>query len=178
MLADHFAMMKRRTLLTRTGAGLATLSAASLAGCSDDGGGNGTTDDGHGDPSEPLPELSLSDQTLESTVDQLAIAGQQVGLRRGTQHEDIHFAVTLSVTNEGDRRIDLEDYGYQLNLYDNGDVRLELGDTWTANGDTLDPGETGSVLIQVSFIETQASPEDVDSYRLVLGCGSGNSAYC
>jgi hypothetical protein len=175
MLPDQFAVMKRRTLLTRTGAGLATLSTVALAGCSDDG-GTETTDGG--DASEPLPELTVSEQTLQSTVDQLAIAGQQIGLRRGTQHEDIHFAVTLSVTNEGDQRIDLDDYGYQLDLYDSAENRLELGQTWAIDGDALDPGETGSVLVQLSFIDTNATPEDVDSYRLVLGCGSGNSAYC
>lgn len=167
--------MKRRTLLTQAGAGLATLGAVSLAGCSSDDDGNGN---GNGDPSEPLPELVLSEQTVESTIDQLPIAGRQVGLRRGERHDDIHFAVTLSVTNEGTRRIDLDDYGYQLDLYDDAGTKLGLGDTWSANGDALDPGETGSVLVQVSFIGTEATPEDVDSYRLTLGCGSSSSAYC
>jgi len=167
--------MKRRTLLARAGAGMATLSAVSLAGCSSDDDGNGN---GNGDSSEPLPELTLSDQELRSTIDQLSIAGQQVGLRRGTQHDDIHFAVTLSVTNEGGQRVDLDDYGYQLDLYDDTEVKIELGSTWAVDGDALDPGETGSVLVQVSFIDTEATPEDVDSYRLILGCGSGSSAYC
>lgn len=168
-------MMKRRTLLTRAGAGMATLSAASLAGCSSDDGGNGNGDT---DPSEPLPELVLSEQTLESTIDQLSIAGRQVGLRRGEQHEDIHFAVTLSVTNDGQQRVDLDDYGYQLDLYDEAGTRLQLGNTWVVNGDALDAGETGTVLVQVSFIDTEATPEDVDSYRLILGCGSSSGAYC
>ena len=167
--------MKRRTLLTRAGAGMATLSAASLAGCSSDDGDGGN---GNGDDSEPLPELALSDQELRSTIDRLPIAGQQVGLRRGTQHDDIHFAVTLSVTNEGEQRVDLEDYGYNIDLYDDGENRFELGETWADDGDTIDPGETGSVLVQISFINTNATPEDVDSYRLVLGCGSGSGAYC
>ncbi|MFW5978450.1 MAG: hypothetical protein ACOCP2_04360 [Halohasta sp.] len=174
--------MKRRTLLTHAGAGMATLGAMSMAGCSSDDGngddGNGDDGNGDGDSSEPLPELTLSDQTVRSTIDELPIAGQQAGLRRGQRHDDIHFAVTLSVTNEGDQRIDLDDYGYELDLYDDAGNDITLGDTWASDGDTLDPDETGSVIVEESFIDSEATPEDVDSYRAILGCGSSSSAYC
>jgi hypothetical protein len=156
---------------------MATLSAVSLAGCSSDD-GNGDDENGDGNSSEPLPELTLSGQTVRSTIDELPIAGQQAGLRRGQRHDDIHFAVTLSVTNDGDQRIDLDDYGYQLDLYDSAENTITLGDTWASDGDALDPGETGSVIVEVSFINSQATPEDVDSFRVILGCASGSDAYC
>lgn len=164
--------MDRRTLLRRSCLGLATVGTVGLAGCSSESGGEG------GDPSEPLPELALTGQTLNSTIDELTIAGYQNGLRRGRQHEDIHFAVTLSITNEGDQRVDLADYGYDLTLFDETDTDITPGDTWASNADTVGPGETGQVLVQVSFLDSPANPEQVRRYRLVLGCGQGASAYC
>lgn len=165
--------MKRRTVLRQASLGAVTVGTVSIAGCGgDDNGGNGN------DPSEPLPELSISSQTLNSTVDELVIAGYQNGLRRGQQHEDIHFAVTLSIRNEGNQRVDLADYGYRITLYDDSGSEITPGDTWSQDEDTIAPGETGQVLVQVSFIDSEGTPEDIDRYRVVMGCGQGSGAYC
>lgn len=164
--------MKRRTVLRHAGLGALTAGTVSIAGCGGDNGGNGD------DPSEPLPELSITDQTLNSTIDELLVAGYQTGLRRGQRHEDIHFAVTLSITNEGDQQADLSDYGYNITLFDSSNTDITPGDTWVQDEDVISPGETGQVLVQVSFLDAQASAEDIDRYRLIIGCGQGSGTYC
>ena len=163
--------MQRRAVLRHAGVGLSGLVAAGLAGCSSDGGGTET---------EELPELELSGQRLESTVDELSIVDQRQRLLRGRQHEDIHFAVTLTVRNTGDQEASLEDYEYEIRLYSPEDIEITPGNTWAINPDTVAPGETGTILLQVSFISSESvSPEDVDRYEVTLSCGGdGAGSYC
>lgn len=164
-------MMKRRTILKRTGVGLSAVGVTGLSGCSGDS---------NDDESEPLPELELSGQRFQSSVEQLAVTGFQTELRRGQQHEDIHFAVTPTIENTGDQQVTLGDYQYEIRLFSAEDIDITPGNTWTARADDVPPGETGTILLQVSFIsEEGVDPEDVDRYEVSLSCDSGNSgSYC
>lgn len=163
--------MRRRTLLRHAGIGMSGLVATGLAGCSGDSDSPET---------ESIPELQLSGQRLESTVDELSITGQAHELVRGRQHEDIHFAVTPTVRNTGDKETDLGNYQYKIRLYSEEDIDITPGNTWKANPETVQPGETGTILLQVSFISAEGvSPEDVDQYEVTLSCGEdGAGAYC
>jgi hypothetical protein len=160
--------MNRRTVLQRTG--IAAAAVTGLAGCSGTEGDDGET--------EPLPELTLSGQQLESSVDGLVITGSDVDLRRGQQHDDVHFAVTATVENIGDQSVNLGDYTYEITLLSPEDIDITPGNTWAARPDEVAPGETGTVLLQVSFISAEGvDPEDVDRYEVTLSCGEGAS-YC
>jgi hypothetical protein len=160
--------MKRRTVLERTGIGLSAAATVALAGCS---GGEEETD-------EPLPELQLSGQRLESSVDELVITGADADLREGQQHDDVHFAVTATVENIGEQEANLGEYGYELRLLSPEDIDITPGNTWAARPDSVPPGESGTVLLQVSFISAEGvDPEDVDRYEVTLSCGEGAS-YC
>lgn len=163
--------MRRRTVLRRAGIGMSGLVAAGLAGCSGDGESTET---------ESIPELQLSGQQLESTVDALSITGQTQELVPGRQHEDIHLAVTPTVQNTGDQETDLGDYEYEIRLFSEEDIDITPGNTWKANPETVPPGEEGTVLVQVSFISAEGvSPEDVDRYELTLSCSEDNDGpYC
>lgn len=147
------------------------LVAAGLAGCSGDS---------DGADAENIPELQLSGQQLESTVDGLSIVGQSHELVPGRQHEDIHFAVTPTVRNTGDQETNLGDYQYEIRLYSAEDIDITPGNTWKANAQTVAPGETGTILLQVSFISSDSvSPEDVDRYEVTLSCGEDSDGdYC
>lgn len=164
-------VMNRRTVLRRTGSSAAVFVTLGLAGCSGDSSETGNT---------PLPDLQISGSDLESSVDGLTVTGQRHELVRGQQHDDVHFAVTVTVSNTGDQEVDLQDYQYDLTLYSPDGIDITPGQTFTANPDTVPPGETGTVLVQVSFIHAEGvSPEDVDRYEVTLSCGSGSSgSYC
>jgi len=163
--------MQRRKVLRRAGIGMSGLVTAGLAGCSGDGDSTDTED---------IPELQLSGQQLESTVDELSITEQTHELVPGQQHEDIHFAVTPTVRNTGDQETNLGDYQYEIRLYSEEDIDITPGSTWKANPETVQPGETGTILLQVSFISAEGvSPEDVDRYEVTLSCGGDNAGtYC
>ena len=162
--------MRRRRLLERAGIGTATLVAAGLAGCSSDG------SDGSG--STPLPEIEVSGEVVTSSVDGLSVTDYEHELRRGQAHEDVHFAVTPTVENTGDQRADLGDYEYDLELFDADDIEITPGDPWTTGGEELSPGDSGTVLVQVSFLNAEgASPDDVARYELSVSCG-GSGSYC
>ncbi|MFC7228667.1 hypothetical protein N0B31_14740 [Salinirubellus salinus] len=159
--------MKRRSLLRRTSIGLAAVGSTALAGCT-----AGDDEDGE---QTPLPNLQLSDPTLESSVDGLSLVDSRDDLRRGQQHEDVHFAVVATVENAGAEETDLGDYQYTVTLYDGAGTDITPGDTWTANAATVAPGETGTILLQVSFIESNVTPRDVGRYEVALACGGDNS---
>ncbi|MEF8907246.1 MAG: hypothetical protein V5A13_05240 [Haloarculaceae archaeon] len=163
--------MNRRTVLRQAGSSAGVLVALGLAGCSGDGSETGNT---------PLPDLQISGSDLESSVDGLTITGQRHELVRGQQHDDVHFAVTVTVRNAGQQEVNLENYEYDLTLYSPDGIDITPGQTWKANPDTVPPGETGTVLVQVSFISAEGvSPEDVDRYEATLSCGTGSSgSYC
>lgn len=164
-------MMERRTVLRRTGIGMAAVAAAGLSGCSGNGDGNGT---------ETLPTLQISSQSVESSVDGLTITGFETDLRRGQQHDDVHFAVTPTIENAGDQEVNLENYQYEIRLFSPEGVDITPGNTWAVRADTLAPGERGTVLLQVSFISAEGvDPEDVDRYEVTLSCGGdATGSYC
>lgn len=163
--------MQRRAVLRHAGVGMSGLVAAGLAGCSSNGGGTET---------EELPELQLSGHGLESTVDELSFVGHNHRLLRGQDHEDVHFAVTATIQNSGNQETNLGDYEYEIRLYSPEDIDITPGSTWAVNPDTVAPGETGTVLLQVSFISSNSvSPEDVDRYEVTLSCGEDSAgSYC
>lgn len=149
---------------------MATLAAAGLAGCS---GG-----DSNGTETEELPELQVSGGEVGSSVSGLSVTDHEVELVRGQQHDDIHFAVTPTIENTGDQEVSLEDYDYKIRLFSAEGDDITPGSTWAANPQTIAPGETGSILVQVSFISAQGTdPEDVDSYEVTISC-DGSGAYC
>lgn len=164
--------MRRRTVLRRAGIGMTGLVATGLAGCS------GDSDDGGGTPT--LPDIEISGQQLGSTIDELSIVDQSYDILRGQRHDDVHFAVTPTVRNDGDQEASLQDYQYDLTLYDRDDSDITPGNTWKARPDTVQPGETGTILIQVTFSSAPDTyPEDVDRYELILTCGPDNAgSYC
>jgi len=160
--------MRRRDLLRRAGIGAGTLVAAGFAGCSGDG------DDS--DPT-PLPEIQVSGE-VESTVDGLSITDYEHGLRRGRAHDDVHFSVTPTVENTGDQQAELDNYEYDITLYDANDIDITPGDTFASRGDELSPGESGTVQVEVSFLNAEsASPEDIARYELSISC-DGSGSYC
>ena len=151
---------------------MTALVSAGLAGCS--GGGNG---DGNG--TETLPELDLSGEQVESSVSNLSVTGYETELLRGQQHDDIHFAVTPTIENTGDQEANLGDYAYDITLFSAEGDDITPGSTWAINPETVAPGETGTILVQVSFISAEGvDPEDVDSYEVSISCGEDGGAYC
>lgn len=162
--------MQRRTVLRRTGIGLSVAATAGLSGCS------GDSDDS---TTEALPELQIASQRIESSVDGLSIRGYETDLRQGQQHDDIHFAVTPTIENTGGEQINLDDYQYEIRLYSAEDIDITPGNTWTARADSVSSGETGTILLQVSFIsEEGVDPEDVDRYEVTVSCGDSGTPYC
>ena len=167
----HLDTMRRRTVVRRAGIGLTALAVPGVSGCL-------SGDDGTDTQTQSLPELDVSNRSIDSSVAELSIVDHEVELLRGQQHDDIHFGVTPTVENTSDQQADLDAYQYDIALYSPEDIDITPGRTWTANAEQVPAGETGTVLLQVSFLDAEGvDPEDVDQYEVALSC-DGNGAYC
>lgn len=166
--------MQRRNVLKRAGIGLAALGSAALAGCGsdgndgDDGNDDGNDDGGAQNTPTAVPDMDVSERTLESSVGGLSVVGYRDYFVPGQRHDDIHLAVVPAVENTGDERTNLGDYDYTMTLYDADDADVTPGDPWLDDAVAVDPGETGTVLVQMSFINADADPEDVARYELTI----------
>lgn len=157
--------MRRRTILRQCTAGLATVSAVGLAGCSEsDDSGNGG-ESGNGD-SQPTEEPTTSEQmgsVGESTVDGLEI------VTIAPAESNDQFTASVTVRNTGEQTTDIFDYGYTLTLYDESGA--DITGSGSGSGSTTDtevaPGEQATLNV---FQGVDGDPADVASFEVNLTC--------
>lgn len=200
--------VRRRRVLRRLGAGLATATITTTAGCSGDGSsadataadgtatdGSATDDstggiadgDGTGDGSPGgggTGDVDVGQESIGSVRDHdiegIEVVGWESELAGGNGDDgQERFEITLAVENVGEETTDATEYLYQAFPSDGDGAELNVFTQENSVGVTTDPEIAPGERTVVYTIPDVANPGDVASYELTVTCGSlDDGIYC
>lgn len=164
-----------------------------LAGCSSGGGESTDTDAGGGDSGGGTG--GRSDTTVETDTTASDEGGDESsgvpGRILGNSVEELaitnrvakgfvdSFRVTTTVENLGGESTKLDMYDWTVKAYDSSDSDITSSDLQLLNAATVEPGETGEIVLHNNYREMERTGEDVARYELRLDCADvGGASYC
>lgn len=192
--------MRRRPLLGRVGAGLATAATVTTAGCSGDGDGSTTdgsggadSDAGAGDDSDGTGDGADGDDTgdvdvgqesigtvLDHDVEGIELVGWESEVAGGTEDSgQERFEITLAVENAGEATTDATEYHYRAIPSDGDGAAVNVFRQENSVGVTTDPEIAPGERTVVYTIPDVSNPGEIASYELSVTCGStDDGVYC